>query len=222
MKILQSTQPNATLLIRLLIADDHPMARAGITGLLRGTEIEVTAQATNCEEAVRYCAACSPDVVLLDVRMPDADGFTAMQRIRERRPTMPIIMLSASDDLEALSRARELGAQGFLSKAASRQELIDAIRKVVAGRPAWSKPYVRKASKKLSLPKNDEAVSTLLTPREVEIVRMIGRGMTNEDIATALSISVETIKHHLNRMFQKVMVEDRTQLAIWALREGIL
>lgn len=208
--------------IRLLIADDHALARAGVAGLVVGSEIEVIGQASTCEEAVRFSAACAPDVVLLDVRMPDADGFEALVQIKQQRPATPVIMFSAADDLDALARARQLGAAGFLCKSASRDEVLQSIRRAALGRGAWSRLHIRKASKKLASDSDELRKIAPLTPREFEIIGMIAQGMVNEEIAQELGISIDTVKHHMQRMFAKITVEDRTQAALWALRAGLL
>jgi len=213
---------NAQSTIRLLIADDQQMLRVGLSQLLLGSNVDVAFQAGNAAEAVRFTKACKPDVVLLDINLPDADGFTALEKIKAQCPRIPVVMFSVSDDVVSLAKARQLGATGFLSKAASRTEILETVRRAVAGRPAWSRSQVKSYSKKLSHMAKGCNTNSPLTPRELQIVRMLARGWTNDDIATDLDISAETVRHHLERLFAKIAVSDRTQAAIWALREGLL
>jgi len=206
--------------IRLVVADDHPVARAGMATMFTGSEIEVTAEAASAGEAVQCTMDTSPDVVLLDVLMPD-DGLSALEQIKRQRPQTAVIMFSVSEDLSLLNQARRLSADGYLPKTCSRAEILDAVRRAAAGQSAWSRRHLRQASK--YRPRGDgKTVPHGLTSRELQIVRLVVAGNSNDDIAHELGISVDTVKHHMQRMFAKLVVEDRTQVALWALRSGVL
>lgn len=208
--------------IRLLVADDHEVVRSGIRSLVAGTEIEIVGEAETGEEAQRLAARLEPDVVLLDIRMPDGEGLSALAHIRMNRPKMPVLMLSTYDNPTYISRAHALGATGFLLKGLSRDELLDAIRKAAQGHDLWSRSELRRATiaKPVNVP--GVAAEAALTEREIEVLRSLALGLTNKELAHDLGISPDTVKEHVQNVLRKIGVADRTQAAVWAVRNGLV
>ena len=205
--------------IHLVVADDHPVSRAGVSTLLTGTEIEIVCEATNGEEAVKCTSTCDANVVLLDVRMPEKDGFWALEQIKGRCPDLSVLMFSVSEDLGEMTRARRIGASGYLCKGIRHEDFLQAIRKAAAGRPAWTRQQLRR----LCTTSAQEAMTrqpSCLTAREQQVLGMLVRGMINDEIAEELSMNVETVKQHVKHILTKLGVEDRTQAAVLAVRQG--
>lgn len=208
--------------IGLLVADDHEVVRCGLKSLMEGTEIDVVAEATTGEEAFRLAKSAKPDVVLLDIRMPNGDGMTALGRIKLEIPEMPVLMLSTYDNPTYVARAVALGASGFLLKGATRDKIITAIRTVATGENAWTREELRRVTGALTTPRLNADVEVPLTQRESEVLRQLAYGLTNKEIAQALHISYETVKEHIQHILRKVGVSDRTQAAVWAVRKGLV
>ena len=207
--------------IKLLIADDHEVARCGIKGLLADTEIKIVAEAATGQAAVKYALEHEVDVVLMDVRMPDDDGLTALGRIKLDKPDLPILMFSAFDNPTYAARAVALGASGYLLKGCTGDELVNAIRKAAAGEPIFTRDQLRRITGALATPRLAADVEVPLTTREGEVLRQMAKGLTNKQIAEALDISYETVKEHVQHTLRKIGVSDRTQAALWALRKGL-
>jgi DNA-binding NarL/FixJ family response regulator len=207
--------------IRLLIADDHELLRSGVKAMLAGTEIEVIAEVATGQAAVTYVSEHKVDVVLLDVRMPEGDGVTALGRIKLDKPQLPVVMLSAFDNPAYVARAVALGASGFLMKGCTRVELINAIRKAAAGESAFTRDELRRVNGALATPRVSGDIDVPLTQREAEVLRQMANGLTNDDIAKSLHISYETVKEHVQHILRKIGLSDRTQAAVWAVRKGL-
>jgi len=208
--------------IRLLIADDHEVVRCGLRTLLAGTEVEVAAEVGTGEEVVKYALQNSPDVVLMDIRMPNGDGLTALGRIKLEKPEMPILMLSTFDNPTYIARSVALGASGFLLKGCTREELLNAIRTAARGESAWTRDELRRVTGALATPRLTADVEVPLTQRESEVLRQLAYGLTNKEIAQALHISYETVKEHVQHILRKIGVSDRTQAAVWAVRKELV
>jgi DNA-binding NarL/FixJ family response regulator len=207
--------------IRLLIADDHPMIRGGVKSMLADTEIKVVAEAATGKEAVKYALENEVDVVLLDVRMPDGDGLNALGRIKLDKPDLPILLFSYSDNPAYAARAVALGAHGYLLKICTREVLITAITTVAAGGNLWTREILRRISGALATPRLVTNDDVPLTAREGEVLRHLAAGLTNKQIADAMHISYETIKEHVQHVLRKIGLSDRTQAAVWAVRNGL-
>jgi len=192
--------------IDLLIADDHEVVRSGLKTMLADTEIRVVAEVATGSEAVKYALENDPDVVLLDVRMPDGDGLTGLGRIKLDKPDMPVLMLSTFDNPTYIARAVALGASGFLLKGCSRDDLIRAIRLAAAGESAWTRDELRRVTGALATPRLSADVEVPLTHRESEVLRQLAYGLTNKEIAQALDISYETVKEHVQHILRKIGV----------------
>jgi DNA-binding NarL/FixJ family response regulator len=208
--------------IKLLIADDHEVVRQGLKALFVGTEIKVVAEAATGDAAVKAALQQEPDVVLLDIRMPNVDGLTALGRIKLEAPQLPVLMLSTYDNPTYVARAVALGASGYLLKGATRDELLKAIRDAKAGENGWTREELRRVTGALATPRLVADVEVPLTQRESEVLRQLAFGLTNKEIAQALHISYETVKEHVQHILRKVGVSDRTQAAVWAVRKGLV
>jgi DNA-binding NarL/FixJ family response regulator len=207
--------------IRLLIADDHQILRHGVKNLLAGTEIKVVAEVTTGQAAVKYALEHEVDVVLLDVRMPDGDGLNALARLKVDKPNQAVLMFSAFDNPAYEARAVALGASGYLLKGCTREELIQAIRMAAAGEDVWTRDGLRRVSGALATPRTTADVEVSLTLREAEVLREMANGATNKQIAETLKISPETVKEHVQHILGKLGLSDRTQAAVWAVRNGL-
>jgi DNA-binding NarL/FixJ family response regulator len=207
--------------IRLLIADDHEVLRSGVKAMLAGTEIKVVAEVATGQATVAYVLEHDVDVVLLDVRMPDGDGLTALGRIKLDKPDLPILMLSNFDNPMYASRAVALGANGYLLKDCTRDALVNAIRKAAAGENIFTRDELRRMTGALATPRMTADIDVPLTQREGEVLRQMAKGLTNKEIAEVLHVSYETIKEHVQHIFRKIGVDDRTQAAVWAIRKKL-
>ncbi|OHB68407.1 MAG: DNA-binding response regulator [Planctomycetes bacterium RBG_13_63_9] len=208
--------------IKLLIADDHEVVRTGLRSLLAGTEVKVVAEVATGAEAVKYALENDPDVVMLDIRMPDGDGLTSLGRIKLDKPDMPILILSTFDNPTYIARAVALGASGYLLKGCTRDQLLSAIRTAAAGESAWTRDELRRVTGALATPRLTADVEVPLTQRESEVLRQLAYGLTNKEIAQALHISYETVKEHVQHILRKIGVSDRTQAAVWAVRKELV
>jgi DNA-binding NarL/FixJ family response regulator len=208
---------------RVIIADDHELARLGLrTMLLPEPDLEVVGEATTGREAVTLSKDLQPDLVLMDIRMPDLDGLVATREIKEAHPRISILIVTLSEDPDYLLEALRVGAAGYVLKDASRREVVAAVRQVLSGEspldPKLSAQLIRRlASQSRDAPAThgDE-----LTQREMDVVRLIAEGKTNAEIAQSLIISVGTVKVHVERIIGKLGVSDRTQAAVRAVELG--
>ncbi|MGY8768727.1 MAG: response regulator [Pirellulales bacterium] len=209
--------------IRLLIADDHEVVRCGLKSLVADSDIEIVGEAKSGAEALTKVAKIKPDVVLMDIRMPDGDGLTTLGRIRLDRPEQPILMLSTYDNPTYVARAVALGANGYILKGDTKERLIDAIKIAATGENSWTREELRRVTGALATPRlNASNVEVPLTQRESEVLRQLALGLTNKEIAQALHISYETVKEHVQHILRKVGVSDRTQAAVWAVRNKLV
>ncbi|UNK72307.1 response regulator transcription factor [Microbacterium sp. H1-D42] len=217
--------------IRVLIADDQGMVRAGFAALLDAHDgIEVAGQAANGAEAVAMAARLEPDVVLMDVRMPELDGIAATRRILG--PSFPaarvprILMLTTFDIDDYVYDALEAGASGFLLKDALPEELVQAVRVIAAGdallAPSVTRRMIEHFSARRPRPATAKPALAELTDREREVLALIGRGRSNSEIAAELFIAEQTVKTHVGKVFQKLALRDRVQAVILAYDAGLV
>jgi NarL family two-component system response regulator LiaR len=205
--------------IRVLLVDDHPVVRQGLRALLSIQDgIEVVGEAGDGEAAVAAADRLSPDVVLMDVVMPTMDGVEALRRIGERRPQTRVVMLTSYADERQAMEAVDAGATGFLLKDASPRDVAAAIRAAHRGE-AVLHPSV--AAKLLAERRRPPAAHADLTARELEVLRLIARGLQNKQIAAQLHLSEKTVKTHVSAILRKLGVADRTQAAVYAVRERL-
>jgi DNA-binding NarL/FixJ family response regulator len=208
--------------IKLLIADDHEVVRSGLKSLLNGTDIQIIAEASTGEEAMKLVERHKPDVVLLDIRMSNSDGLNALGRMKLNWPDLPVLMLSTYDNPTYVARAVALGASGYLMKGIAREALLTAIRRAAEGADAWTREELRRVTGALATPRVSGDVEAPLTQRESEVLHQLAFGLTNKEIAQALGISYETVKEHVQHVLRKIGVSDRTQAAVWAVRKGLV
>src|ERR1700704_4820747 len=214
--------------IRVLIADDQALFRRGLYVVL-GTEdgIEVVGEAENGEEAVAKSEELAPDVVLMDVRMPKVNGIDAARTIRGIAPTTKILMLTVSDEEDDLYEAIKAGANGYLLKEISVEEVAEAIRAVVQGQSLISPSMASKLLNEFnSLAKKAEErqqyPAPALTSRELEVLKLVAKGMSNREIAEELFISENTVKNHVRNILEKLHLHSRMEAVIYAVRERLL
>lgn len=204
--------------IRVVIADDHLVVRAGLRAMLDAhTDVDVVAEAGTGAEAIELAARLHPDVVLMDLRMPQGDGVSATIAIRERQPDARVLVLTTYDTDADILRAIEAGATGYLLKDTTGDELLRAIRAAAAGQSVFAAPVASRVMGRMRAP-GEEA----LTTREIEILEHVARGRSNRAIGAALFISEATVKTHLLHIFGKLAVQDRTEAVTVALHRGIL
>lgn len=215
-------------MIRVLLADDEPMVRAGVRSILAtDTGIEVVAEAGDGREAVELALAHRPDVAMLDIRMPRLDGLSAAAELRAVLPDVAVVMLTTFDEREYVARALEEGAAGFLLKAADPRELIIGVR-AVAGGAAYLSPRIAhqviaelndgRLTRTTTARKRTES----LTPREHEVLALVGRGLSNQDIGRELFLSEGTVKAHVSAILLRLEVNNRVQAAIIAYEAGLV
>ncbi len=211
--------------IRLLIVDDHTVVRDGLSIMLgREKDFTVVGEAKNGLEALEKTRELRPDVVLMDLRMPELDGVEAMKRIREEDPEIKFIVLTTYDTDEYIFDAIEAGAKGYLLKDTSREELFRAVRAVHRGESLVNPGVTARLLERFAQLSRGNAQSALdvLSDRELEVLRLIAKGSPNKEIASALSISESTAKTHVANIFQKLDVKDRTQAVTQAVQRGII
>lgn len=208
--------------IRVLIADDHAIVRGGLCALLEGVEgIEVVAEAGDGIEAVLKARAAKPDVILMDLMMPRKTGIEAIEEIKRENPNARILVLTSYSEDEKVFAAIKAGALGYLLKETSTQDLLEAIRDVYHGEsslhPAIARKLIRELNRPTTLPPSDEP----LTEREAEVLILVARGLSNQDIANKLVISERTVRTHVSNILSKLHLANRTQAALYALKEGL-
>jgi len=213
--------------IRVLIADDHPLIVEGLKMVLGRKGIEVIGEATTGRQAVEKTLALEPDVLLLDIRMPDMDGLEALASIKAARPRTSVLVLTSFGNPEYLARAVTLGAAGFLSKSAEPEKIPQAIKAIAEGETVVERELLQSALRALvsstrATAGGAESEIPDLTPQEIRILTLVAAGMDNSAIAERLCLSRNTIKSHIHNIFTKLGVSDRTQAAVWAMRHGLV
>jgi two-component system, NarL family, response regulator DegU len=209
--------------IRVLIADDHSLVRQGLRRYLdMAQDIDVVGEASNGEEAIAMVEKEQPDIVLLDIRMPGVDGLEAARMIRERYPNVGAIMLTAYDDRQFVVEAVRAGARGYVLKARDAEHLIQTVRLVAGGNMVIDPQLVVALAEELSQAKERDRKAETLTAREIEVLQLLAFGHTNRDIAEKLFISPDTVKTHLEHIFEKLGASDRTAAVAEALRRRLI
>lgn len=216
--------------IRILIADDHPLLRQGIRNFLSlESDFEIIGEAGDGEEAIAKAAALHPDILLLDINMPKANGIEVATRLKATHPEIRILALTIHDDENYMMKMIQSGAAGYLLKDVDPSMMVQAIRKVYAGESFVEPSLTQKLFRGITsreeqkpAPPPGTAESDKLSAREIEVLRLIGRGMSNAEIARELYLSEKTVKNHLTNIFRKIQVTDRTQAVIFAIRHKIV
>lgn len=208
--------------IRILIADDHAVVRRGLrTILLSEPEMELVDEAADGIEAVLKARACHPDVILLDMVMPRLDGLGAIQQIKQENPAARILVLTSFAEDDKLFPAIKSGALGYLLKDSSPEQLLQAIRDVHAGKSSLDPSVALKLIRELNRPSDLPLSPDPLSERELEVLKLVARGLTNQEIADTLIIGERTVGNHISSILSKLHLANRTQAALYALREGI-
>jgi NarL family two-component system response regulator LiaR len=208
--------------IRVLVADDHAIVRKGICALL-ATEasIEVVGEAVDGQSAIEQVDRLRPDVVLMDLVMPGVDGLEATRRITAQQPQARILVLTSFAGVDKIMPAIKAGALGYLLKNASPQALLQAIRDVDQGVPTISPDIAGKLMRELQRTSDLPPTEDPLTGREMDVLRLVAQGLTNQEIAETLIIGVGTVRTHVSNILAKLHLANRTQAALYALREGL-
>jgi NarL family two-component system response regulator LiaR len=210
--------------IRVLLAEDHVVVREGTRELIRREQdMEVVGEAGDGEEAVELATKLRPDVVIMDIAMPKVNGIEATKRIKELYPATAVLILTAYDNEQYIFALLDAGAAGYLLKNVRRSELIDAVRAVYAGESVLHPVIARKVLERFRGAKGrvgEEGTQDVLSEREMEVLHLASRGITNKDIAKELVVSVRTVQAHLGNIFNKLGVGSRTEAVLYALRRG--
>ncbi len=211
---------------RLMLVDDHALFRSALASLIQGQDdMEIVAQAEGGREALMRAEETMPDLILMDINMSDGDGLEATRQIKERLPYVKICMLTASDDDDLLFEAIRAGAQGYLVKHMSPESFVEEVRRQIHGEAAISEEIAAKIVHTVASRTRHAASAgapSEFTAREMEVLRLVGQGCTNREIADLLSIAENTVKNHLRNILQKLHFENRVQAAAYAIRHGLV
>ncbi len=217
-----SSAEQAPAAIRLMLADDHKMLREGLRRSMAERGFEIVGEARDGGEAVDLAAALRPDVILMDVSMPDIDGVEATRQIKERLPEVRVVMLTMHADQDVLANAIRAGASGYLVKDCSTDEIASAIETVALGETALSPRLAASMLAEVRRQENQVDTHRIITKREEEVLQHIADGCSTPEVAEKLYISQKTVKNHLASIYQKLDARDRTQAVLQAVRMGIV
>ena len=209
--------------IRLLVADDHEVVRTGLAALFEGSDIQIVGEASNGDQAVEITRQHQPDVVLMDIRMPDSDGLSALEAIRKESPETRVVMLSTYDNPTYVARSVALGASDYVLKGSNRNQMITAIRRAADGdNPSDDSILARIKTAMARRRERGDNNELPLTNRELQVLRHVALGLSNREIGRSLGISIETVKEHVQNILRKIDASDRTQAAVWAVRKALV
>jgi len=210
--------------ISVLIADDHTLFRKGVRKMLEAEEdMKVVSEAATGREALEQARALMPDVILMDIRMPDMDGIEAARTLHREMPHIGIIFVTMFEDDESVFRGLQAGGRGYILKDADPETMLRAIRAVAHGESLLGPTVAQKVMRQFAaLPGKQAPLVDELTPRELEVLTLIAEGRSNKEIARKLSISEKTVKNHINNIFSKLHLYDRTQAMLYAIRKGLV
>jgi DNA-binding NarL/FixJ family response regulator len=207
--------------IRLIVVDRSPITLIGMRTFIQGTDIQIVAELDSCDDVCARTLELRPDVVVLSFCMSAQESVEQTRRIRETAPQTHVILVTDSDFPVFLARAREAGANEVIIGNLSRQRFLDAVTRAATGEPHWSIHNTRRLAAVTGSAYDNASLDVPLTRREMEVLLGVTGGKTNRQIASALGISYETVKEHVQNLLRKIAVEDRTQAAIWAVRRGL-
>lgn len=209
-------------MIRVLIADDHHVVRRGLLFFLKTQkDIEVIGEASNGAEAVKLAAQLMPDIVLMDLIMPQMNGIEATIQIKEKFPTMEVLMLTSYSDRDHVIPALDAGAAGYQLKDIEPDDLVDSIRKIMRGENILHPEATTTLEREQEEMENAPHLLHPLTPRERDVLSELTKGKSNKEIAASLFVTEKTIKTHISNIFNKLEVQDRTQAALYAVKHGL-
>jgi DNA-binding NarL/FixJ family response regulator len=209
--------------IKVMIVDDHPVVRDGISAMLaREADVKVVGDARNGLEAIERARQLQPDVILMDLRMPEMDGATAMKRIRAENASVKFLVLTTYDSDEHIFQAIEAGAKGYLLKDSSRDDLFHAVRAVHRGESLIHPAVAARVLDRFAQMARQGTGGETISDREIEVLTLMAKGAANKEIADALAISESTVKTHVGSLFRKLEANDRTEAVTKALQRGII
>ncbi|WKZ41666.1 MAG: response regulator transcription factor [Anaerolineales bacterium] len=210
-------------MIKILIADDHLLIRQGLR-LVLDTELdfELVGEASDGNEALRLCKKLKPDVVLMDLRMPNMDGLTAIEKLRVEQPEIAVVILTTFNEDDLMFRGLQAGARGYLLKDTDRSTLFDTIRAAARGETLLKPEIMRRVLSQANAPKATSSEPTHLTERELEVLKAVARGERSKEIAVHLGISERTVKAHLANIYEKLGVDSRAAAIAVAAQRGLL
>jgi DNA-binding NarL/FixJ family response regulator len=207
--------------ITVLIVDDHEIVRRGLASIFKDSGVRIVAEGATGAEAVRLARRHKPDVVLLDVRLGAEDGLDSIRRLRTAAPAARVVAFSAFDNPTYVARAVSAGAHDYVLKSATRADLLNAVTGAASGAEPTRAGELRRMANSMASRELPADATVPLTPRETQVLRLVAMGLSNREIADALEISVETVKEHVQNLLRKIELADRTQAAVWALRNGL-
>lgn len=215
---------NVWMTVRILIIDDHEVAREGLASLLKGPHISHASTSPGGTDAVEKVEADEIDAVLLDVRMPKQDGLATLEKIRAAKPDLPIVMMSAHDNPTYIARAAALGANDYVLKSDDKSRMTQALTDAKDGNSLPTNSNLLRVRQMMHRNANPPRIPAdlNLTPRELQVLRHVGLGLSNKEIASSLGISVETVKEHVQNILRKIGANDRTDAAVRAVRMGLV
>ena len=210
--------------LKVLIADDHKLFRQGLISLMKTRDdlVEIVGEAQSGKESVEMAQRLQPDLILLDIYMPDGGGLQAAREIRDMMPEIAIVMLTSSELDEHLQEAVRIGVQGYLLKDLDAGELFSLLSGIEEGEAAMTRSMAARLLKNVAKASNNISEKESLTEREIDVLRNVARGESNQEIAENLQIAVNTVKTHIKNILAKLQVDNRTQAAAYAIRTGII
>ncbi|MCI5741926.1 MAG: response regulator transcription factor [Lachnospiraceae bacterium] len=209
--------------VNIMIADDHSMIREGLKQLLElDGDIKVIAEANNGKDCLEKLNTYHPDVLLLDINMPEMNGLQVLEILKERKSDIKVLVLTVHNEVEYLLKAVEIGISGYMLKDSNSSELKNAIFSIIEGEDYIQPSLIPMLNSKLLEMDSDKVKLDLLTRREYEVLKLLTEGMFNKEIAMKLNISERTVKNHVSNIFKKIEVTDRTQAAVFAIRCNIV
>lgn len=209
--------------VRVMIADDHSMIREGLKQLLElGGDFEVIAEACDGVECLDKLTMITPDILLLDINMPNMNGLEVLQKIKEKKMKVKVLVLTVHNEVEYLLKAVDIGVNGYLLKDSESSELKKAILSVIGGDDYIQPSLIPLLNSKMIDRNKDSAKIENLTRRELEVLKLLAVGMYNKEVAEKLNISERTVKNHVSNIFKKINVTDRTQAAVFAIRNNLI
>lgn len=210
-------------MIKVVLADDHSMIREGISQLLELNEnIKVIGEAANGKECLQLLSSCNADVLLLDINMPEMNGIEVLEAIKIQEYNIKVLMLTIHNEVEYVLKAIDLGADGYILKDSGSRELFKAVECVYNGERFIQPELTPALNSKLIARSTDQTLIDELTKREVQVLKLLAEGLFNKEIADMLAISERTVKNHISNIFKKIGVADRTQAAVFAIRNGMI
>lgn len=208
--------------IKVVIADDQEVVRRGLECLFANTDIEIVAEAKTGDEAVSKTIKHKPNVLIMDVMMPETDGLDALEKIRNKAPNVRVVMMSAHDNPTYVARSVALGAEAFLLKDVPAQEIVATVKRAARGEAASTDARMNAIKTRLATRLDPKADEVPLTKREYQVLRHLAYGLSNREIGKSLNISIETVKEHVQNILRKLDAADRTEVAVWAVKRGLV